>query len=514
MPPSAAVRTEMDDMGEGLRARLPFVALALLAGLYVAAVGPFWNISPDSVTYVRVGQDLAQGRGLGRAGALPVLTSFAYAPVLYFAPEGYGALNALATALLLLSLVVAYRLIRAKSGTTHAILVVGLTLAYTRFFRESTQLLSEPLYLLLTMIVLLFADRDRETDSRAGQVIAGCALILAALTRIVGLTLILAVLANEAWARRSRRPSRPVLLTLTLGALGAMVAWEVWSASQGNTTFFLRELLQRPWGESSSVLTIGDVLRTTLENRAWLPAPGAVLANAWIAREGLLDLIVYALGTVVFLGGLLLAIRRRVTITNLYAAIYTAVILYHIVMTGGTYRFMIPIAPLVFYYALIAATAAADRLRPALRPWARVLGAAYVIWFVVTGLTYMVPRVGWEHRTPFPDSPSKRRSNVDVQRLGMRIGELSEPDERFAAAQRDMVQVFADRRGVDLYQLGGDASALLPWLRQKRIRYLLLDMTLDTSADLAPAVEASPDVYEPIELLPGARLYRVLPAGG
>lgn len=499
------------EMTRGLPIRLTAAAVAVLAVLYVVSVGPYWNISPDSVTYVQVGEDIAEGRGLSGAGALPALTSVIYAPVLYLLPEGYGALNALATLLLLLALVVAFRLIRRKTGAAEALLVVALTLAYTRFFHESTQLLSEPVYMLLTMVALLYADGPSgELDSPRRQVVAGIALILAALTRTVAITLIAAVLVCEVHRFVSKRRVRPVLVSLTLVALGAMLAWEAWSVSQGNTTNFLRVVLLRPWGEGSPILTAGDLLRTAGQNHVWIPAPGSVLANARFAPDGVVGLSVHYAATIVFLAGLLISLRARLTLTAAYVAIYSTVILYHIVMTNGTYRFLIPVAPLVLYYALVAFRVVVGVLPHPWRSWSRVLGVAYVVWFIGAGVAHIVPRVRDEHNSPFADSRLKRRSNFDVQRLGSRIGAIADPAERFASAQRDMIQVLSGRSGLELGDLAGDSSRLVPWLGENRISYVLLDMAHPTARALAPRIKASPDIFEPIERLPQARLYRVV----
>ncbi len=141
---------------------LLLLVVAYIAYQYLAAIGPYWNISPDSATYVEAARSLAGGSAHGIAASRPhpPVTSVLFAPLLAVWPDGYRALNGLNTALLLAALFLAYRLLVRKAGPRHAALTILLTLGSIRFFHESAQLLSEPAYMFLSLLVLFLIDRQ------------------------------------------------------------------------------------------------------------------------------------------------------------------------------------------------------------------------------------------------------------------------------------------------------------------------------------------------------------------
>jgi hypothetical protein len=223
-------------------------------------------------------------------------------------------------------------------------------------------------------------------------------------------------------------------------------------------------------------------------------------------------------GLLVVASGLYLSFRRRVTVEGTYLALYLVVVTGHMLVGGwGDYRFLVPVAPLVFYYAVVAlifvvryAARGPDR-RAALS--LGMIGAFLLMGYVGRGLREARAGLREAHASPFGDYPIKRPSNYDAERVALRLKAISRPEERYAAGMRDMFDVISERRGYDLVPAWtSPAGAFVSWLEQREIRYLLVDRTQAPLADsLLAVVRAYPHVFRTVEELPRASLYEVTP---
>lgn len=141
--------------------------------------------------------------------------------------------------MLLLSLFFAFLLLRRKAGVLHAMLALLLTLGSVRLFHQSTQLLSEPAYMLFSFLALLLLDKPDQAGGKGAQMLGGLALLLAGLTRTVGVTLVLAVLVSEGVARLTRsRSVRPFVVATAILALLGIAGWEAYIIGSGGTSNF------------------------------------------------------------------------------------------------------------------------------------------------------------------------------------------------------------------------------------------------------------------------------------
>lgn len=501
---------------DAVAAILLFAILAL-AGLYLAAIGPYWNISPDSALYVGNARSLAAGRGLELPGPHPPVTSLVFAPVVALFPVSYLPLNALIKVLFLLSFLLAYRLVAPRNGRLHALLVVLLSLGFVRTFEESTRLLSEPVYAFLTFLFLVLAERQPSEPDGRRLLAAGGVLLLVALTRTVGLTLILAVLVHELSAPLARgSPKRsPSLLLLAMAALAAlaMFAWKAWVAAQHVPVW---EAYLPPGAAFGPARDSIDWLDWVFRNRNAMVAVGGLLTNAWDLARGDLAFSLHVVALLFFLGGLIGDLRDRVSVTGLYIALYLVVITGQMILGSGLppFRLLVPVAPLLFHYALLGAGVGYGRLTAAFgRRAARVLHTAavfYLVGYLVVGVRGIVERIPDEHRSLFGDYPIKRSGGLDAQRLALWLRDHAPPGERFAALQSDMWEVVSERDGVDLVIGAAEPTEFLKWLQANRIRYVLIDRSLPFAERIVePSVAAYPERFRPLLELPSAILYQI-----
>ncbi len=503
--------------------------ITIFIGFYVASVGPYWNISPDSATYVGWARSLAAGREWGSPPPIPPVTSLVFAAVLTLFPAGYVALNVATKLLIFGGLALAFVLVRRHAGPTVAALAVLLSLASTQVYHASVQLLSEPAYMFLSMAALVMLDVpatvspdavERSRVPRLQDWISGALLLAVVMTRTIGITLPLAVLLVEGKALADRRGRLRLWVVLTsLLAISAVFAWEAY-ARQGYAAGWLRMfLLVDPWTPSAGKLSAVGLLHRMHDNIGLLAAASEMILNSWSSGHHVLDLLLRAAGTLTCASGLYLTLRRRVTVDGVYVVLYVLIVSAHMLAGGdGDSRYLVPVAPLLFYYVLEAARrlvrrATRARVGPLPAMALTGMGAVYLIGYIDRGVGTMTIGVGEAHSSPFGDYPIKRPANYDAERLALWLKDHSRPDDRYAAGMRDMFDVISERRGYDILPARtSPPAAFVAWLEQQRVRYLLLDRSGSALGDsLVAVVRAYPRVFRVVAELPLANLYEVIP---
>lgn len=510
-------------------------AIVAMGALYLASIGPYWNISPDSATYVGWAKALVAGVPYARGPVQPPVTSLVYAAVLFFFPTGYTALNAATMVLILVWLALTYAWVARRTGRTEGLLVVLLCLASTQLYHESTQLLSEPTYMALSMAVLVLLDRptaradataafavEHSTSTRLAAVLAGTLMVAAVLTRTIGIALVLAVLAIEGWKLvRREHPVRWSLVGFAAASFAAVALWELFGTREPYVVNWFRMFLRRDvWSAGSPGMSLPELFGRLRDHAGEVLGIGRMLENTWTPSSAALDVLLPAGLLLVLFAGLYQALRRRVTVVGLYVVLYLGVIIVHGLVSGDfSLRFLVPILPFLFYYGLEGARAlvtfTARRIPRA--GSARVLttlGALYAMFFVGVGTRPLLAGVRAAHTSPFGTYLIKRPSNFDAQRLAMWVRDHAGRDDVFASWQRDMFEVLAERRGDALTPgLLTAADSFVGWLHAQHVRYLLVDHRSGDVADsLMSAIRSHPESFRLVSALHDASLYEVLSA--
>jgi hypothetical protein len=500
----------------GICAAAVVAALALLVILYAMAIGPYWRISPDSVTYVSAGVSFASGNGYRQAGEpvllFPPVTSLMFGIALKLFPGSYLALNALVAAFALLAHAACFMLFRQKTDSLRASIPVLLSLGSILIFRNSTLLLSDIFYMFFSIVALAVAEYLAERESSwMHHLMLALIVWVACMTRIVGIALVAAVVANGLLWPRRQGGRRSLLILMTLVAL-AVALWEVRSLRLG-TSYLKLALQNEPWVEQAGYASPLGLLRKVYHNLDDYLAIGDVLTNdiflGQAATPAYLGLLARGLALALFCLGLLRSLGRRSTVTDLYCAIYLLVI--GVYYTYIDLRFFVPIAPLMFYYALVGGQAVAERAGHRLRPvgqwiaWAALL--VYVVCFLRAGVAEMRRAIPREHSSPFGDYPIKYPQNYDLQRLAMWLRDNSAPDEAYVTQHVDMTGYFTERPGY-YFPFSSDPARLLDLLTSKRVRYVLADKTkLEVQKFLLPAIQAYPEKFRLVQDEEKASLY-------
>ena len=503
----------MGAAGERVGAVAILLALVLCAVLYLMAVGPYWKISPDSVSYVSAAVSLASGQGYSEAGKpvilFPPVTSLMFSIAILLFPGSYLALNALVTVFALLAHAAAFVLLRKQVSSVRAAVSVLLSLGSILMFYTSTLLLSDILYFFWSMVALAAAEHLSERQStRAQQLTLAVIVWIACMTRIAGVTLVAAIVCHSLISPQRKEVRRSLLVFMLLVAL-TIALWEVRSLRLG-TSYLKLTLQNEPWVDEAGYASPLGQLRKFYHNLDDYGVIGDILTNDIFRDQWTYTgLLARGIPLALFCLGLAHSIRRRITVTDIYCAIY--------LLVSGLYftyidiRFFVPIMPLLFHYALVGGHAILEQARLRLRRLAPTIAriglAVYVAGFVWAGVAEMVRAVPGEHTSPFGAHPIKYVHNYDLQRLGLWLRDNSAPYETYVCQHADLVGYITEREGYN-FPFSADPDKVVDALEAKQVTYVLADKKKEMVQQfLLPAIQAYPDRFTLIQDQEDASLY-------
>ncbi len=476
-------------------------AAAVFAALYLAAAGPYWKLTPDSVTYVRAAHSLAEGRGYRIAGDpvsfYPPGTSLAMAAAWFAAPGSYRLLHLQQAAAAIGSAVLAFLLFRERVGSAGAGVAGLMLLSSWLLIRQSTFLLSDVLFLLFSLLAFVLRQRSR---SLAAALAAGAASSIRLLGVLIAVAFLLDMLV-DAW--RLRRPLRKPVVAALLGVLLAVGLWEVRNEVKGYSMVGLAAQ-NEPWVAESGRAGVPQLAKRLIGNLPEYRFIGDLLTNRRL--DGRPPWLQYS--CVFLLGGLAAGGFWRLTRSGerseaIYVAMFLVVIaLYH---PWIEVRWFMPLMPWL-YASLVAGWQSVARRFPG--RWANLPAALFLAFYLGTGAAFAARLAREARQSPFAPSPFLNHHNHGFQRLAIRAGENSAPDERIASQIPQMTELLAGRRCVG-YPFTRNGARLIERLRAQRVRYALVDLTMVPDRTfLLPALEADPRTRL-VHSEPQARLYEL-----
>lgn len=369
---------------------------------------------------------------------------------------------------------------------------------------------AEPLFMLLSAVTLVVLARRR--PSTRPLVVAGLSAVAAALTRSVGVTLILALGLHWLLERRVK-----AFLTLGLGSAVTVGAWLVWTVKapvKAVGQSYIADATVRPEGGPAfpvvlamrAVRNLQDYLTRGLPWRMPFPSvPGTPVDN-------LLILAVVVVGLTV---GLWL-LWRRWRLAAIYLLGYGSLLL---VWPWPIGRFLLPLLPLVIPVVLLGLGAAIRRLRPS---WASpvVLAVAALLLFTATSRTSAL--VGYaavcdRSHYPFPPSATcMSPDRVSFFRAVAFIRDSLPEDATFLAVKSEPLWYYTGRRSV-LYPsaLSTSPEGFVPYLRSQGVGWILLgSLGLGEVTRMAERLEANcRELRLVAPFPPRTYLFRLAPPG-
>ena len=339
-----------------------FWIAAPTAVLYALIVVPHWKPTWDSATYITLAQSLASGDGYTYLGdphvkyppGLPLLLM----PILLFFGKNYLLMRALIAACAVGSAAAAVLLLRRFGPLLLALAAAAMTAACYAAFFESSRILSDLPYMLASLTALIFMERYRSEPTRRAFWIAACLIPVCYSIRILGFVLAPAFAFSLLVDSESETPRRTrfIRAVAVLGVMAlAAAAWmgrnaavkaeegaELWESAT-----YERELIVSSATDPTSQLVGWEQFSARLKRNAlhYARLTASLLTGKKI-RSGASAYLLAALAA----AGWILALVRRRGVMEYYSLLYAAVYLLWPAHQGE--RFLVPLLPMIFYYAL------------------------------------------------------------------------------------------------------------------------------------------------------------------
>lgn len=286
----------------------------------------------------------------------------------------WAAFKVMSAGFMVLAVAASYRWVWKRSGWQVA-LGIALVLAFSdSFVYSSLWILSDPMFLALTLIALVAFDQAVQGEELSGRWWAAgvAAALLAYFTRSAGLPLVAAALALLALRRQWR------VLGFTALAVGVpAILW--WLRSRGAgpgdyaSEFWLINPYQPDLGRAGPV----ELVKRVAEN-VHLYLGRAIPGGLTGLRGPLVPVLGYGLG-VMAVAGWAERVVRTPSVAELFFPLYGGLVLLWPQVWSGD-RFALPLFPLVLYYGWAATSGWARRVHPrAAAPLGVVLVLALVV---------------------------------------------------------------------------------------------------------------------------------------
>jgi 4-amino-4-deoxy-L-arabinose transferase-like glycosyltransferase len=404
--------------------------LAATAAFYALLVVPYWKPTWDSAIYISLARSLAHGEGYTYMGyaetkyppGFPLMLS----PIVLLFGKDYLLMRAFIAACAVGSVGMAYLLVRRIGSRGIAVAVALSTAAAYALAFEATRVLSDVPFMLVALGALYAGERYRESSDRlwfwwtVGLVVAACSV------RMVGVALVFAFAASILIDLREHAPRTRVRragIALAVVAL-VMGAWMGRNALARHTLpeqlregeTYGRELLAvTPGAPGTSAALVPALEHRLTRNLDYYDRLTASILTGRTARS---SAVVGGIGIWVILGWLWAMWRRR-GMVEYYIALYFAMYFFWPAREGE--RFLVPVIPILIYYALVPFLVLADRAsgvaegksrstrddgggrtNPRARARAGVLLVATAL-FLVWNAPLLIAEVKVEHSTPYYD---------------------------------------------------------------------------------------------------------------
>ena len=482
--------------------------------LYILAISPYWKITPDSATYVLAGKSLAAGQGYQVRGKpvvlYPPITSFIFSVPLLLFPESYLALRAVITIFTLLSIYLCFLLLKAEAGDLTAGIVALLSIGSIYLFRQSTLLLSDVFYMFFSLMALWFLQNARNKEPGwLGNVLAALTILVACMTRIVGLTLPLAIIGYALTDRLRRKTQiNYPLVALMVVVILPVLLWEYRNLQMG-FSFFKLLAQNEPWIEEGGYVSLLGLVKRLFTNLSEYSEIGAILTNdmaaSFFRQYRVAQLMFLSLLGLIFGTGLYISMTKNPSVSAIYSVLYIASVeLYH---PEVELRWFLPVLPFLFYYIVRGLECVLTKLGSVLGSLCRSATVVYALCYLGYGFIYMLTALSEEHRSPFGSFPIKYPYNYDEQRLALWMRDYGSARAVYVCQHPAIMDLITERKGYT-FPFSSDPKLLLELLRDKKIRYVLVDKTKPTVQEfLLPVITQYPTAFDLVKEERKASLY-------
>ena len=491
------------------------VALAHLT-IVLPALSPAPHNGGDNAGYISLAHSLAEGAGYVEAWdpaghphtKYPPFYPAILAGAMLLGAEAWLTFKLLSVLFVTTAVVLSFGWVKDRHGAGLATGVAAVLALSPAFLWSSNWILSDPLFLALTLGCLWAFHRsddggrshdgersNDEEDSHDGErsgiwIAAGCLMaILATFTRTAGLPLVLAVGGALTVGRRWK----------ALGGFAAAfaipsLAWWLRSRGAGQAQYVSEFWLIDPYQPELGTAGVSDLVRRVLDNLqgyVFSHIPGG-LTNWSGAPLMMLGLLLAGMAAV----GWTRRLREQTTVAELFLPLYFGLILLWPAVWSGD-RFALPLYPLLLFYAGEALLAGAARVH------ARM---PLVVGLIAISLLVVPSARGWS------DATRQAAACREMVKAAGPFACYSEGFQQFVAAARWLGENAPDGAGVfsrkprifytlsgvrsRTYPLSRDPDRFLEEARAAGVSYVVLDrVDRLATAYVGPVLMARPEAF-------------------
>jgi hypothetical protein len=421
---------------------------------------------------------------------LPVHTKYppGYPAVLAVAmlagARSWTAFKALSGLLVVVGVLLGYAWAAARRGAVFAG-AVALVLGFSDAFLWSSRwILSDPLFVVLTLLALWVLERGESTNQENLHIVLGCAAaILAYFTRSAGLPLVVAV---GLWLVMRRRRKAAVGFVAAFAAPALL--WWVRSRFAGGGRYLAEFWLVDPYDPSrGSVGIVGLGLRAgmNLWHYVGLHIPAGITGyrGSPVAILGVLIVVLAAFGW-------WRRIRKAAGVAELFVPLYLALILLWPAVWSGD-RFALPLFPFLLFYGGEALLALTGRWTPRASRVALV-AAVLLLWIPATAIWWIQYQGARECRPLIQEWGPFACNSLRVQEFAaaaLWVGGSLPGDAVILTRKPRIFFLLSGRRSVN-YPLSRNAERFFDTASGAEARYVLVDY-LDSLGPyyLVPVIE-------------------------
>ena len=486
----------------------------LFLGLFVILAWPqrvpSLTIANDDATYVLLSRSLLHGGynsihfvGEPLHTKYPPVFPTLLAGVASVAGESIDAFAAMNIALVAAGLALIFAVLRRRAPPSVALgaLAIGATNPFLQ--GSAGTVMSEPAFLAFIALTLWVLARPPQTASSLA--LACVCATLAALTRTIGATLVLALLGLFILERRWRPAA------WYAGILAVIVVAVSFSLRAGGLPGLAADYL-------TDAFDPGDGSRNplmVLARRFSLNAPEYAGSVLWLlsvptVRGTIADNVLWLIVVTVALASGLWVFWRRWRIVSLFLLIYGALIL---LWPWAVSRFVVPVLPLIAVTMLAGADALAVRWRPRTAPLL-VIGLAAII--AVTGITRSASRIAVRSKCDRAD-PMRSPACFNPDQLSFFaaarwMGEHTPPSAIVMSSNEATFYYLSKHQLVPVDSIDArPPERALPFLRRERVTYAVLNNAAYDDVPFSLRLLAACDYLEPVEIFPPRTvIFRVL----
>ncbi len=448
----------------------------------------------DGANYIVLAESLANGRGYVNTvfpgdppeTLYPPLLPLFLAPLVGLLGHNYLILKLVPFAFGAAALIPMFFLLRVRWGDDMALVVTVLTAVNPFYLNIATSILSETVYLFLTLCAMLALNRSAESDGSLKESVKPALLIAASFyARTVGLTLTVASGLYLLLQRRFRWAFVLVIIQLVL------IGWWGWRSVQVDSPYI--GLLLKPNEDTSVAGVASKWLGLVIHN---IPRyAGKVMAD--LAGGPFVALIdpyhpvkVGASLTLslLFIVGFIKDLRDRVSLEGVYLLIYLGV---HSLWPYHHARFLIPILPFILAYSI-------SGLETLLGAWPHVRDRArygMVMFLGIVGLSGCITLI-YHNRTDFyfPEMKSYREACLWIK-------SNTPPDAVVVCRKPRMAALWSDRKAW-WYTGGREAEEFVENVRRIKGSHVIVNNFRISGVNLAESFEGVlkgyPGVFQPV----------------